>query len=312
MRSFVVAILGPTAAGKSTLAVQLAEKIGGELICLDSTTVYRHFDIGTNKPSKEDQQRIPHHLLDILSPSENFSAHHFVERATASIEQILGRDKIPIIVGGTYFYLKALQFGMYSLPPIPVETPAEIELEFFEEESLNTQRMHQELEAHDPQIAKKIHPNDRYRLVRALSILRTTGELPSQLKPEKLPGSRDLWLKYAITLPRHTINDRIVNRTERMLSSGLVDETKKLMEKYPTARALKSIGYAECVLYLKMKLTEKQLRAEIIEKTRKLAKRQNCWLRSDPEIRFIDHRDLERISLEIENLKTAILSGAIL
>lgn len=306
--NIAVAIVGPTASGKSALALDLSGILGAEIVCLDSTTVYREFNIGSNKPSPSFQHRIPHHLLDILSPGENFSAHHFVERADKVLEDIHARGKLPMVVGGAHFYLRALQNGMVPVPPIPVEIPSEIEKEFFEEEALNTRKMHEELKARDPDTADKIHPNDTYRLVRALCILRVSGELPSQLQPGLISRyqSNRLWMKYAIMISRHELNQRIVDRTEHMLREGLVEETKNLMEKYPGARALKSIGYLECTLYLQEKLNLKQLRAEIIEKTRRLAKRQICWLRSDPQIRFVDARDIDRMVLEIHNLQFAL------
>lgn len=300
-----VALVGPTASGKSRFAMEMAQKLDGEIICVDSTTVYRGFDIGSSKPSAEDRKLVPHHLLDILNPDEPFSAFHFVEHADEKITEIQSRNKLPILVGGTYFYLRALQHGMYPSNVIPAEVIENLEREFFEDEALNTKKMHSELTERDPKSAAAIHPNDRYRLLRALAILRTSKELPSTLKPIAISENQKnrIWVKYAMILSRHALNQNIVGRTEKMLQQGLVDETTKLMGATPHARALNSIGYAESVQFLNRKLTEKQLRNEIIEKTRQLAKRQMTWLRSDPEIRFIDHRDMERVGLEIENLR---------
>jgi tRNA dimethylallyltransferase len=288
--------------------VDLAQKIGGEILCMDSTTVYRGFDVGTSKPSKEDREKVPHHLLDLLAPEEPFSAYHFVQNADELIDEIQGRGKLPIVVGGTYFYLRALQHGMYPTPVIPAEVIEGIEKEFFDDENLNTARMHAELMEKDPQAANAIHPNDRYRLIRALAIVRTTGEQPSSLKPvfrSESQGAR-VWLKYAMVMSRHALNQNIVRRTERMLRDGLIEETKRIKEQSPQARSLQSIGYTESLLFLNKNLTEKQLRNEIIEKTRQLAKRQITWLRSDPEIRYIDFRDMARVQLEVENLKVAL------
>ncbi len=303
-----IAIVGPTASGKTAFATQLAEKVNGEIVCMDSTTVYRGFDIGSAKPTKAEQARIPHHLLDILDPNEPFSAYHFVQHADEIISSIHDRGKLPIIVGGTYFYLRALQFGMYQSPVIPAETIENLEKEYFEDDVLNTTKMHADLKKLDPEAALAIHPNDRYRLVRALSILRTTNERPSQLKiPARSPAQAErLWMKYALCQSRHQLNQAVVNRAERMLQDGLVAETKALLEKSPQARALQSVGYSEAVGFHLKRLTEKQLRNEIIEKTRQLAKRQITWLRSDPEIRYVDFRDLERVQLEIINLQAAL------
>jgi tRNA dimethylallyltransferase len=303
-----IAIVGQTASGKTGFAVEVANAIGGEIICMDSTTVYKGFNVGTAKPSAEDREKVPHHGLDLLEPGEPFSAAHFVHYADEVIDQVVARGKVPIIVGGTYFYLRALQYGMYNTPVIPGEVVDAIEREFFDDENLNTKRMHQELASKDPASAANIHPNDRYRLLRALAIIRTTGELPSRLKPEPRSESQmnRLWMKYALCLSRHVLNQNIVRRTERMLEQGLVQETAAIREKYPQARALNSIGYAEASQFLSKKLTEKQLRNEIVEKTRQLAKRQTTWLRSDPEVRYVDHREVPRVQLEVENLKFAV------
>lgn len=303
-----IAIVGPTASGKSSFALKLAQVLGGELVCMDSATVYRGFDIGSSKPTKEDQSHVPHHLLDILDPDATFSAYDFVQKAEATILDIQKRGKIPIVVGGTYFYLRALQKGMYPQALIPNEVLEQIDAEFFENETVNTEKMHAALAEKDPEAAKQIHPNDRYRLQRALAILRTSGNLPSQLKPAHLSDeqSKRVWMKYAMAISRHTLSAHIVSRTDEMIRQGLVEETRALREKYPQSRALGSIGYAEACAFLDKKLNDKQLRNEIIEKTRQLSKRQITWLRSDPEIRYIDDRDLDRVLLEVSNLRFAM------
>lgn len=306
--NLVLALLGPTASGKSAFALEVAQRLNGEIISLDSTTIYKGFDVGSSKPSQDDRAKIPHHLVDILDPNEPFSAGHFVAQANAVIEDILKRKKMPLVVGGTYFYLRALQHGMYPTPAIASEIVEEIETEYFEEDVINTTKMHAHLKAKDPEAANAIHPNDRYRLVRALAILRTSGELPSRLKPEPLAPSQTnrLWLKYALAISRHTLSANIVKRTDSMLNHGLVEETRRCRAANPKARALSSIGYAEAGSFLDKKITDKQLRNEIIEKTRQLAKRQITWLRSDTEVRYVDSRDLDRIELEVQNLTVAL------
>ncbi len=303
-----LAILGPTASGKSAFAVNLAEKLNGEIVCLDSSTVYRELDIGTSKPSLEDQTKVPHHLLDLLNPSESFSAYHFVEEAERAIEGIQARGKLPLVVGGTYFYMRALQHGMYPNTLVPPQILEAIESEFGEDESLDSTRLHAELKKVDPEAALRIHPNDRYRLVRALGIWKTSQTKTSELRPEQLSDRQAtrIWMKYAMLVSRRELNNAIVRRSEGMLAGGLIDEVKKLNAKYPQGRALSCIGYAEGVRFLNREITDKQLRNEIIEKTRRLAKRQVTWLRSDPEVRYIDKRDLGRVVLEVENLTFAL------
>lgn len=300
----VIAILGPTASGKTTLAIEIARRVNGEIITMDSTTVYRGFNIGSAKPTSEELNKIPHHLIDILEPNDPFSAGHFISEASKTIDAIIERGKTPIIVGGTYFYLKALQHGMYPIPEIPPEVLEAVEREYFDEDKDNTTKMYEALKVLDPKSAETIHPNDSYRLTRALAIIRATGIAPSQLKPVPPENAQNFyWLKYAITLPRNALSKAIQNRTEKMIVQGLVEETKALLSQFPKAKALTSVGYAECVRLLQNKITENQLKNEIIEKTRQLAKRQITWLRSDPEIRFVDFNDFDRIELEVTNLK---------
>lgn len=308
-KQLCVAIVGPTASGKTGLGIEYAQKVNGEILCMDSTTVYRGFDIGTSKPTAEQQQTVPHHMLDILNPDEPFSAGHFVDLAENHINEIHQRHHLPIVTGGTYFYLKALQHGMFPTPIIPGEVIDGIEAAFAEEDGINTVAMHKALAQQDPKAAEKIHPNDRYRLVRSLAILQTTGELPSALSPETPPVNENrIWVKYAVVVPRETLTENIRTRAEQMVELGLVDETRKLREKYPNARALGSIGYSECCQLLDGNITERQLVTEIVEKTRQLAKRQMTWLRSDAEVRFVDLGDLPRMELETANLLEVLRS----
>lgn len=300
----VLAILGPTASGKTAFAIDLAQRLDGEIVALDSTTIYKGFNIGSSKPNPTEQRKVRHHLIDILNPDEPFSAFDFVKKADEAITDIWSRGKTPLVVGGTYFYLKGLQYGMYAIPPVDPSVIESIEEEFEDREN-SLEQMHQLLRQHDPKTASSIHPNDRYRMVRALSIIRATGQAPSNLKlsPVSLQASNRLWIKYALLVPRHELTQLIAQRTDLLLANGIVEETKLLRQAHPKAKALGSIGYAECIRFLDNQIDQKQLRNEIIEKTRQLGKRQMTWLRSDPEVRFIDHRDQERVLLEISNLR---------
>lgn len=304
--SICLTLVGPTASGKSEFALAVAHRLGAEIICLDSTTVYKGFDIGSSKPSERDRSLIPHHLLDILEPLAPFSAGKFVALAEKKMEEVEAKGKLPLIVGGTYFYLRALQYGMYDVPETPPELVESIEQEFTTDDGIDLKRLYEELSKVDPVSAKALHPNDQYRLLRALTVFRATGKSVSEAKVvKKIPSSR-LWMKYALLLPRSEIVDRIRKRTDEMLVQGLVEETRKLNEAYPGARALQSIGYKESLEFLNKKITEKDLRSDIQEKTRQLAKRQMTWLRSDHEMRFIDSGDTDRVLLEVENMKTVL------
>lgn len=310
--SLCLALVGPTASGKSAFALELAKALGGEIVCLDSTTVYKHFDIGSAKPGPEARAEVPHHLLDVMEPEAPFSAYDFVVRAEQAIAGIQARGRLPIVVGGTLFYLRALQHGMYPTQVVPAEIVEAIETEYVDDERLDTKRMHEDLAKVDPEMAGRVHPHDRYRLIRALALFRTTGEPPSRLKPEPLSEAQRtrVWMKYSLTVPRHRLSQQISIRSASLIEKGIVEETRRLRESYPKARALSSIGYAEAARFLDQKLTQKQLLNEIIEKTRQLAKRQLTWIRSDMEMRFVDRGDLGRIKLEVDNLSFVLSKGA--
>jgi tRNA dimethylallyltransferase len=307
-RNIIIALLGPTASGKSAFAIEMARALNGEIVCVDSTTVYRGFDIGTSKPTAEQQSQVKHHLLDLLSPEDEFNASDFVATAKRTIEEIASRGKTPLLVGGSYFYLRALQNGMYPTGGYDDSALEAITEEFTTEEGLDGAKLHSALQSLDPRASEILHPNDHYRLIRAVALARS-GVLPSQLQAAGGLGSQWLWVKYAMMVSRKDISENIAVRTKEMLDRGLVEETRQLREKYPRAKALGSIGYAETLRYLENLISLETLEKEITDNTRKLLKRQITWLRSDPELRFVDSRDLPRVELEIANLRS-VLEGA--
>lgn len=312
-RPLCVVVVGPTASGKSLLASEVAHRHNGEIISMDSTAIYDGFHIGTDRPSPEVLARCPHHLLGTLPPLAPYSAHEFAVRAAKKMQEILHRQKTPFLVGGTYFYLRALQHGMLTGGDIPESVFEEIDAEFDPETPGSSERLYAALLACQPQAAERLHPRDRYRCSRALAYARTTGKSAQAQEPVLVdPFLRNvLWLKYATLYSRAELHTRIEARTDRMLQAGLVDETKKLLEAYPLARALQSIGYKECVAFLRGHIRDQAtLRQSIREATRQLAKRQMVWLRQDYEIRYVDHRDGDRMSLDIENLRAVLSSHA--
>lgn len=304
-RKLCLAIVGPTASGKTGFAVEVAAKLGGEIVCVDSTTIYQGFDIGTSKPTAEQRKAVPHHLLDILAPEAAFSAFDFVAKARGVIEDISSRGKLPILVGGSYFYLRALQNGMYPTGAYDDDALDKIAQEFTDADAINGEKLHAALANADSKTAEAIHPNDSYRLLRAMALVRS-GVLPSQQKPAHALGPEYLWVKYAMAVSRKTLTENIQLRIEYMLRAGLVDETRKMMATHPKAKALGSIGYAETQCFLRGEINEATLAQQITENTRQLLKRQVTWLRSDPEVRFIDSRDLSRVELEIANLRAVL------
>ncbi len=304
-RPLCIAIIGPTASGKSAFAFQLAQKLGGEIVCVDSTTVYKGFDVGTSKPSAAEQAAIAHHCLDLLNPEAEFNAFDFVASARNAIEAIGSRGKVPILVGGSYFYLRALQNGMYPTGGYDDALLDSITEEFTTEDLLDTAKMHETLAKADPDAAQSIHQNDEYRLVRAVAMVRS-GKKPSTLKPSEGLDAKWVWIKYAMAVSRKRLATNIALRTSHMLKAGLVDEVRSLMDKHAGAKPLESIGYKEASRFLRGDLPEGKLEQEINENTRRLVKRQMTWLRSDPEVRFIDSGDLPRVELEISNLRSAL------
>ncbi len=304
-RKICLTVLGPTASGKTGFAIDLAQRVGGEIVCVDSTTVYQGFDIGTSKPTPEQRKQVPHHLLDLLEPNAPFNAYDFIRLATTTIEAIAARGKLPILVGGSYFYLRALQNGMYPTGGYDEELIEKLTEEFTTEDALQGDRLHAALCQADPETAASIHPHDTYRLLRAMALVRS-GRKPSDLKPVGALGPEWLWVKYAMAVSRKTLADNIVARVQSMLKAGLIEETKRLQSTHPGARPLRSIGYVETLRFLNKEISEPLLVQQISENTRKLLKRQMTWLRSDPEVRFIDSRDMSRVELEIANLRSVL------
>jgi len=293
-RPLALAILGPTASGKSDFAMKLAEQMPAEIVCLDSLTPYKGFDIGSSKPSPADQEKVPHHLIDILEPDQEFSAFSFVESAWKAIGQILDKNKTPLIVGGTYFYFRALEKGLWENSEASPEVLEALE-------KLSDKELHEKLVSLDSQAAQKIHPNDRYRLLRRVSIFLSGKSTPKVLKN---PHSIDLqWVKYGLLLSRRILHHKIQERTRQFLEQGLLNEAKDLLEKHPDSRAFSTVGYAECKACIKGELPETKLFSTICEKTNQLAKRQMTWLRSDPDIRFANILDVERVRVEVQTLQ---------
>ena len=291
--TFAVVICGPSASGKTSTAINLANKINGEIISADSRQVYRYLDIGTNKEgifSKEKDCRIasniPQHLTDIINPDEFFDAGKFVELAKEKICEIINNGKVPIIVGGTGLYIKALTEGLAPAPPRDNELRAQLNSIV---ETHGLKPLYEELKKVDADLAEKNRQNPQ-RLIRSIEVLRLCGKSPSQLSRENKPSQKGLFIKFALKIQRNNLYEKINNRTERMLKQGLIDETKKVIAMGYTkgAAGLKTIGYKESVLFLDGILTLNQTAELIKTKTRNYAKRQLTWFSKDSTINWID------------------------
>lgn len=287
MQQPVINLMGPTASGKTALACALYEQGGFELISVDSALVYRDMDIGTAKPSKAEQVQYPHFLIDIISPLETYSAGDFVTDAERLIDEIHQRGNIPILVGGTMMYFKALLEGLSGhLPSANVEIRAEIERQA---EQNGWQSIYDELCQIDPIFAQKFQVSDRQRIMRALEVYRITGQPISKLQAEqqKTDGYHYNFHNYALMLNRAELHQRIALRLEQMWDIGFLDEVKNLIEKYNLDNDLPSmrcVGYRQILEYLQKGDFNQQSKLEMQDKTlfatRQLAKRQYTWLRS--------------------------------
>lgn len=295
----VVIIAGPTASGKSSLGVELALSLGGEIINADSMQVYRGMDVGTAKPTLEEQKGIPHHLLDVVDPDEDFSAATFRSMALALVREICSRGKICLVVGGTGLYIKALLGGLLRSPPADPRLRETLRLEC---ENHGSTRLYERLKLLDPESASKVHPNDKVRIIRSLEIIHLTNRRPSELSREH--GFRDRALgalKLCLKINREELYHRINRRSAAMLRAGLVGETESLLSKGYSSqlKPMKSIGYRHIVKYLEGTWSLAEATRNLQRDTRRYAKRQLTWFRADPEFTWISPDDFDLASKKI-------------
>jgi len=278
---------GATAVGKSKVGLVLAEKLGAEIISLDSMAIYRGMDIGTAKPTAEQQAQVPHHLIDIVDPQEDFSIDRYLEAAHAAIAEINGRGREVLFVGGTPLYLKALLRGLTSGPPANWELRAEIEAEVAE---VGSQGLYERLEQLDPLAASQIHPHDTRRLIRAVEVFRATGQPIShhQLQFDEGRAAEDCRV-FVLARAREEQHERINRRVDSMIERGLVEEVEQLTSsgKKLGRTAGQAVGYREVIDFLHDGDRETML-ANMKTRTRRFAKRQGTWFRSLSECRFVN------------------------
>ncbi len=282
--SKVIILCGPTASGKTAAAMELAQKIGAEIVNADSGQVYRGLDIGTAKPSAEDRKRAVFHLLDILDPSEAFSAAEFRRLASSAIEDIQKRGKTPIVCGGTGLYLKALEEGLFEGPKADLSLREILEAEIKRD---GVDAFHEALKRVDPVAAASIPRGNRQRLIRAMEVFRLTGRPISEFWEEHRlkRTSTVVFLKVGLDLPREILKVRIDARVSEMLGAGLVEEVEGLRAHWD-APALRIIGYKEIIAHLKGEFPLAEAEGLIKIHTRQYAKRQRTWFRKDAEIRW--------------------------
>jgi tRNA dimethylallyltransferase len=284
----MILVLGVTASGKSRLAFELARGLGGELVGVDSMKVYRRMDIGTAKPSAEARRQVPHHLIDVVEPSESFSVGRFLELADAAIDDIRGRGLPVVAVGGTALYIKALLYGLFDGPgrdeAIRDELRARAETE-------GLPALHAELRRIDPVAAERIHVPDAKRIIRALEVYRLTGRPISSFQTQfDAQAPRPGWTVIGLRREKETESHRINMRVKRMIDEGLVDEVKSLLaeDKPLSQQARCAIGYAEIINHLAGKMSLEDVVEEIKKNSRRLAKAQRTWFKRFSEVHWLD------------------------
>ena len=280
-----IVLVGPTGVGKTALSVQLADEIPVEIISADSRQIYKYLNIGTAKPSDEILARIPHHFIDMLEPDENYSAGQFGLQAREVIEQIFQREKIPLIVGGSGLYLKALLDGFFEGDVRDERIRNSLERRLEEEGS---EPLYNDLVKLDKAVAAKIHPNNSQRIIRALEVCLTADAKFSDLQKKKLPDPDFTVLKFGINRPRSQLYADIDRRVDQMFENGLLAEVVGILERgfEKNLNSLNSVGYKEVIDYLEGNLDFETCVKLIKQNSRRYAKRQLTWFRADDEIRW--------------------------
>lgn len=288
----VITIYGPTAAGKTALSLGLCEKLDCEIISVDSALIYRGMDIGTAKPTPEEQAKVPHHLIDICDPSETYSAADFQRDALRLIDDIQARGKVPLLVGGTMLYFKALLEGLSQLP----ESDASVRQKLTQAmEASGLAVLHDRLKTVDPVSAERIHPNDPQRTLRALEVYEISGKTLTELTKERFGQLNKPVYQFAIApKERSVLHQRIEQRFDKMLSEPFEDEVRKLFERgdlHEDLPSIRSVGYRQMWQYLNGELSYEEMRERGIIATRQLAKRQLTWLNGWPGVTWLETDD---------------------
>lgn len=285
----IFAVIGPTAAGKTRVSFELAKRIGAEIISVDSRQVYRYLNVGTDKISNEERKIIPHHLIDVADPDEIFTTADFLIHAEEAAERIFERGKIPLLVGGTALYFRAMEGGFLT-ESLPSDENLRKELEQKAEE-IGTSALHSELEGIDPQRASKIHPNDRIRLVRALEIITLTGRSVSEIYQDNKKISCSFDIQYlGVNMPRAELYVKIEKRVREQFSSGYIEEVKWLLDNgySRSLPALQGFGYREIIDCLDGKITVEEAIESDIRATKIFSRRQMTWFKQFYPIMWYD------------------------
>ena len=291
----VLVLIGPTAVGKTALSLALAERFSCEIVGLDSMQIYRHMDIGTAKATAEERSRVPHHLLDVVNPDEEYHVARYVADATQACREIIGRGKRPLLVGGTGLYLKGLLEGLFEMPPVPETIRASLRQRLAEE---GRAVLFGELGQCDPESASRIHANDTHRLLRALEIFQATGQPWSEhLRAQQVRPALTKVLQIGLRGERDALYERINLRVEQMVAEGLLGEVEKLLALGydPGLKAMQSIGYRHMLQFIQGQWDWDETLFLLARDTRRYAKRQMTWFGSDSNIHWFAPAETEAI-----------------
>jgi tRNA dimethylallyltransferase len=307
----ILAIIGATATGKSALGLALAERLHGEIVSADALQAYRGFDVGTAKPGPAERGRVPHHLIDVLDPPEPYSAGEFARRAEETIAEIEGRGRLPIVVGGSGLYLRALLSGISPVPPGDPEVRRELRDRLAAE---GLPALHAELAQCDPETAARLAPGDTQRVLRALEVARVSGRPLSAWIASQPFGKKGITATtVGLTVPRSILYDEIAGRVARMLEQGWVREVAELLDRWvdPHLPAFQAIGYRQLVLHVKGEWSLERAISETIQATRRFAKRQETWFRKEPHVTWFAAQDLKsRVAAVLEHVEQSGLGRA--
>jgi tRNA dimethylallyltransferase len=282
-----LAVLGPTGTGKSALAIELAVRFGGEIVSCDSTALYRRFDIGTDKVPEDQRRGIPHHLIDVADPAEDYTAARYAREAADAILGIDARGRLPIVVGGTGFYFRALTRGLFPGPGKEPRLRARLDAVAARRGS---EFLHRALQRVDPQSATRIQPRDRMRIVRALEVYVLTGRsLTEHFAATASPLGRRVFIKIGLTLPAGDLEARLRRRVDAQFARGLIDEIRMLIASGvpETARPFGGLGYRQGLELIRGARSEQATRDLIVSETRRYARRQLIWFRKEPNLVWI-------------------------
>lgn len=285
-RPKLIVICGPTATGKTSAAIEIAREFNGEVIGADSMQIYKYMEIGTAKPTPEERAAAPHHLIDFVAPDEPFDAARYVELADKKIAELTATGRVPIVAGGTGLYIKALIHGIFESPAVD---PAVRERLRAEADNLGPQTLHERLRDRDPESAGRLHPNDTYRILRALEVFESTGKpLAEHHSEHQFAEERYRAFHIGLFMERKALYDRINRRADAMIDAGLEAEVRSLLDRgySPDLKAMQSIGYRHMADLIAGRIDRDEMVRTLKRDTRRYAKRQYTWFNAAPDIRW--------------------------